>query len=203
MNLMNLMAQELGWVNAQQAVLRYSFIDSFVNPGDIVIDIGAGYGFLGDYIIKVSGKSITYIPVEPHDDFYSRLVEKYPHAIKKSLFHIASPSNIFGDILPADVVVASGVIAELSIDRTIKLPVDQKEKLFIKLLLSIPSKTYIFDIWDKHFFRRRGGDTQVRVSDPGLILNYVEENLNKEDKVFYLRPIKDDYEASFFVITKK
>lgn len=192
-------AELVGWDSKEQQLRRFRIVEKYVSPGSIVIDIGAGYGSLGDYLL--SKMKVNYIPVEPSPRIYPHLYVKYPHAIYASIFSPDLKAQL-QPYLPADVVCAIGVIAELKINR-LNMTKAERESLFIKRLLSIPSKYVIFDFWDAFFFRRRGTtDSTVNVSNPGEILNYTESNLKTTDKIVYFRDPDIDKEASFIIVTR-
>lgn len=189
---------QVGWDSQKQQYARFAIVSKYVNTGDIVIDIGAGVGTLNDYLLQ-QGKRVNYVPVEPSPTLFPKLFAKYPNAIYASLF---SPNlrSLLTPYLPAKLVCALGVIAELQFSR-LGISMEEKERLFIQKLLGIPAKYIIFDIWDVNFFKRRGvDDKSVHVCDPGVILNLVEEYSSKNWSIHYFRMPRIDPEASFFVI---
>ena len=189
----------VGWVSRLQAELRYKIALSLVKPGFTVIDVGAGTGKLGEYL---ADRDVIYVPVEPSPDFELELSAKYPNFIKASIFDTDFHRKL-RPFMPADLVVAFGVVAELAHNKQLS-DIKLKEEIFVRQLLSIPSKYYVFDIWDRNFFKRTGkGDRLVRASDPGEILNYVESMLSPKDIVYYFRPLSVDVEASVFMVKRK
>lgn len=173
----------VGWGSKRDAVDRYEFIESIVQSGESILDIGCGLGGLYECLPE----DVEYHGMDMSRKFLGMAGSSYP-GLKNKLYHKNILEGGIGKVF--DVGALLGVSSDLGTDRSKWHDLD----MLVSNVTPMIKRTYVMDFWDQNVLKKKNlhdGMTPAQTWDVGKVANYFAKTGCKFDM---MRPfVKNDF----------